>query len=225
MCETQSWRGSTDTGPSRPGSASQAPDPVCGERVPWRKDAPLVKTVTSPARYSTLYFLKHILLLPRKRSQFHLWEQYPQSTQQKTRNEEAGTKTSHQHSFEQSKALPRGYFHGKRLIRTLILKKQDETPYTLCFKSMFKFYFKCFMIRDTKSYLMYLLRISCPEAICKCCRVSEVGFSAEKELCSEIPRGTGLGGGPGAIWWEEEVSHCPGVSLRVYYLRLGNLEQ
>ena len=107
----------------------------------------------------------------------------------------------------------------------LILKKQDETPYNLCFKSMFKFYFKCFMIRDTKSYLMYLLRISCPEAICKCCRVSEVGFSAEKKLCSEIPRGTGLGGGPGAIWWEEEVSHCPGVSPRVYYLRLGNLGQ
>ena len=32
--ETQSWRGSTDTGPSRPGSASQAPGPVSGERVP-----------------------------------------------------------------------------------------------------------------------------------------------------------------------------------------------
>lgn len=56
VCEKQSWRDCIDAGPPRHGSASEAPA-LRGERVPRRKDALLVKTVTSPTRYYMLYIL------------------------------------------------------------------------------------------------------------------------------------------------------------------------
>lgn len=65
----------------------------------------------------------------------------------------------------------------------LILKEQDEMPCSLCSKSVLKIYFKCFMIRDIKSYLAHFLRISSTEAICKCCRVLEVEALAKKTNC------------------------------------------
>ena len=142
VCEKQSRRDCIDAGP--PGTALlPRPLALCGERVPRRKDALLVKTVTSPTRYYMLYILP-----PPERDHSFIWG----NTTPK-RLETEGQAQSPLTNIPESKAkyYRRAIFMARGSYTPLILKEQDETPFNLCSKSMLKFYFKCFMIRDTES--------------------------------------------------------------------------
>lgn len=57
---------------------------------------------------------------------------------------------------------------------------------------MFKFYFKCFMIKGYKVLLNVPSKsFACPEAICKYLQCVRSRFPCRKEaVCSEMPRGT-----------------------------------